>query len=138
MRKLFIITVAILALGIGASFAFATGPITRKGADASGIANPGGCEVRSENTAVGLGELHVKCTKAVGATKAARIRYRFLKDVGGKRGPATVSADIHQIAGKDCTVSWRGPIRTLRVVVPFGSYCHIRSVTWYQKLNPGH
>jgi hypothetical protein len=51
-----------------------------------------------------------------------------------------IEADIATWIGDDCTVEWmvRRPedhARTLRVTVPFGSYCDIRSVTWSQPKN---
>jgi hypothetical protein len=67
----------------------------------------------------------------VGATGAAFVRYRFLKDVGGVIGPATVSADLRDAAGC-ASYRWMGPIRTLRIMVPSGCYIHVRTVTWQQ------
>lgn len=112
--------------------AYAAAPVTRNGVDYSGLRNPGGCEVLNEGTA-----LHVKCTRKVGATGGAYVRYRFLKDVGGVRDLADISADITTWVGDDCFARWmvpqaKNPARTLRVTVPFGSYCHINSVTWSQ------
>ena len=87
---------------------------------------PGGCEVSPENGT----ELHVNCTAGVGATGDAFVRFRFLRDVGGLLGPATVSADPRDAEG--CAFRWMAPIRTMRVDVPFGCFIHIRSVTWQQ------
>jgi hypothetical protein len=120
----------LLALALVAAIAtpaLGAGPITRDGSDYSGLRNPGGCEVFRENGT----ELHVKCTAAVGATGAAFVRYRFLKDVGGVIGPATVSADLRDAAGC-ASYRWMGPIRTLRIMVPSGCYIHVRTVTWQQ------
>ena len=126
MKKWFVATVLLLTMLAGTAFA-AVGNITRLGVEYNGAANPGGCDVGPDD--VHPTELRVDCSARTDATAAARIRYRFLKDVGVVRAPATVSADIHQIRGAECTVSWRGPVRTLRVVVPLGSYCHIRTAT---------
>jgi hypothetical protein len=83
------------------------------------------------------GELHVKCTGRIGASGPAYIRYRFLKDDGGARDYADVSADIVGWIGRPATVQWmifrpKSPARTLRITVPLGSYVHIKSVTWEQ------
>ena len=126
MKKWFVATVILLTVMAGTAFA-AVGPITRLGTDYNGAANPGACDVGADD--VHPTELRVDCSNRTGATTGARIRYRFLKDVGVLVGPATVSADIHQIRGKACEFSWRGPVRTLRVDVPLGGYCHIRSAT---------
>lgn len=109
------------------SAAFAAGPVTRNGANYDGVRNPGGCEVFPEEGT----QLHVKCLGSVGADGAAFVRYRFLKDVGGVIGPATVSAVIRDNAGCS-SYRWMGPIRTLRITVPFGCYVHVVSVTWQQ------
>ncbi len=75
--------------------------------------------------------LHVKCVDSVGATGPAFVRYRFLKDVGAVRAPATVSADLRDPEG--CAiVRWMAPVRTLRIEVPYGCYIDIRTVTWQQ------
>ena len=126
MKKGFIATVILLTVMVGTAFA-SVGPITKLGTDYDGAANPGGCVVGADD--VHPTELRVDCSARTGSTAGARIRYRFLKDVGVVVGPATVSADIHQIRGTACEFSWRGPVRTLRVDVPLGSYCHIRSAT---------
>jgi hypothetical protein len=120
------ITVAVLTVCVVASqlsIASAAGPVTQMGAEYSGAANPGECEIIPEGT-----DLHVKCQATVGATGEARIRFRFLSDVGFVQDPATISWDIGDRQGC-ATVEWMGPIRTLRVTVPFGCYIHIRSVT---------
>jgi hypothetical protein len=120
----------VLTLGLVALLALpasAAGPVTRTGAEYSGLRNPGGCEVFPENGT----ELHVKCTSGVGATGPAFVRFRFLRDVGGVLGPATVSADLRDAEGC-ASYRWMAPIRTMRVDVPFGCYIHIRSVTWQQ------
>jgi hypothetical protein len=121
---------SILALALVATIALpasAAGPVTRTGADYSGIRNPGGCEIFPENGT----ELHVKCTGSVGATGNAFVRFRFLADVGAVKGPATVSADLQDPQGC-ASYRWMGPIRTMRVEVPLGCYIHIRTVTWQQ------
>jgi hypothetical protein len=131
--------VLFLALGLAvvafAATAHAEGTVTRNGSDYSGIRNPGNCEIMPDGA--GLTSLHVKCTAKVGATGEAYVRYRFLKDVGGVRDAANVAADITTWVGDDCFAEWmvkmpKTAARTLRVTVPFGSYCHINSVTWSQ------
>ena len=113
------------------SFARANVGVTRSGLDYNGTRNPGNCEILNDG-----GELHVKCTKKAGANGPAFIRYRFLKDVGGQRAPATVSATIKNWVGQPCVAKWmsdyKQAARTLRVKVPAGSYCHIVSVSWSQ------
>ncbi|MDH4112448.1 MAG: hypothetical protein OEV60_07150 [Actinomycetota bacterium] len=126
MRKVtFFLVVALLVSA--AATALAAGPVTRNGANYSGVRNPGGCEVFPEKGT----QLHVKCVKSVGADGAAFVRYRFLKDVGGVVGPATVSAVIRDNAGCS-SYRWMGPIRTMRIMVPFGCYVHVVNVTWQQ------
>jgi hypothetical protein len=68
------------------------------------------------------------------ATEPARIRYRFLKDVGAKFRPADVSVEVKYNGGKgEAEIRWMVPVpRTVRVVIPVGLYVHIRSVTWKQ------
>jgi hypothetical protein len=128
MKKLlFVGTVMVLSLSLTAASA---AQITRTGADFSG--SRGSCEFITEGT-----DLHVKCTRAVGAEGPAFVRYRFLSDVGGTREFADVSADITTWIGDDCFAEWmvKTPLsaaRTLRITVPDGSYCHIHSVTWSQ------
>lgn len=126
MKKAFLATVFLLTLLAGTAYA-AVGPLTKLGIDYDGLANPGGCVVGADD--LHPTELRVDCSARTGATKGARVRFRFLKDVGVVVGPATVSADLHQIRGAECTYGWQGPVRTLRVKVPHGSYCHIRSAT---------
>ena len=123
MRRSFLAAALVIAIALPAS---AAGPVTRDGADYSGIRNPGGCEILREGT-----DLHVKCTAGVGATGAAYVGFRFLADVGGVLGTATVSADLRDAAGC-ASYQWMGPIRTMRVDVPLGCYIHIRTVTWQQ------
>lgn len=124
MRKAtFIATVIVL---VGATVALAAGPVTRTGSEANGIRNPGTCEVQPEGS-----DMHVKCTAGVGATGSTFVRYRFLRDVGAVRGPATVSGDLRDPEGC-AVVRWMAPVRTLRVEVPLSCYIHIRSVTWQQ------
>lgn len=125
-RASFIATVVILAT---ATVALAAGPITRTGAEYSGAANPGNCEIDVHADKPGV--LHVSCLESDGATGGARIRWRFLADVGGVRAPATVSSDVQEFRGETVT-RWMQPIRTLRIEVPFGTYAHIRSVRWEQ------
>lgn len=123
---------AIGLVGVVALVATASSPVTRLGTEYSGIA-PTTCSIEPDHGT----DLSVKCTPKVGATTNARIRYRMLADVGGIRDGATVSADITTWVGEPCTVSWRvpttkSPARTVRVVVPLGSYCDIASITWSQ------
>jgi len=134
-RTLFIVITG--ALVLATTVAMATDLVTRAGVEYSGIRNPGNCEVFADGA--DLTELHVKCTEAAGGSgpDGAYVRYRFLSGVGGTREPANVSADIATFVGDDCFVEWMVqspdyPARTLRVTVPWGSYCHIRSVTWSQ------
>lgn len=129
-RAAFGLLVAILVTS--ATAAIAAGPITREGSASSGVKNPNGCEVLVHPDKPA--ELHVKCTQAVGASGPAFVRYRFLKDVGGVRAPATISSDVKTISQHgDCSVTtWQGPVRTLRIRVTLGCYVHIRSVTWQQ------
>ena len=119
------ITVALAAILVtGMAWpAMATGPITRLGIEQDGIRNPGGCRIQPEGS-----DLHVNCKCASGN---AFIRFRFLRDVGAVRAPATVSAEIRGPAG--CSeVRWMGPVRTLRIEVHDECYVHIASVTWSQ------
>jgi len=134
-RTMFIVTTVVLSLATTA--AFALGPITRQGVDYSGLRNPGYCEVEPDGPA--LTDLHVKCTAKAGGSgpDGAYVRYRFLKDVGAVREDAYISADLVTWVGKDCFAEWmvktpESAARTLRVTVPWGSYCHIRSVSWSQ------
>lgn len=128
MRKLlFVATVAALSLSLTA--AWASAGVTRTGIQYSGVA-PTSCTVEVDHVT----DLSVDCRHS---DTNARIRYRMLRDVGGIRDAATVSADISTWVGADCTISWRvptakTPARTVRVVVPLGSYCDIRSITWAQ------
>ena len=126
MKRIFAIALAAVCL-MTALPASAAGPVTRTGSEYDGAWNPNGCEVMVEQGT----QLHVKCTEGVGATGPTHVRFRFLADVGGVLGPATVSADLRDAEGC-ATVSWRAPIRTMRVDVPLGCYIHIRSVTWSQ------
>ena len=133
-RSVFVLMVGVLVLGVGVAYA-AVGPITRVGVEYSGYANPGGCVLGADD--IHPTELQVDCSPRTGATAGARVRYRFLSNVGAIRDHAVVTADIHQIRGAACDTEWMVPeakthARTLRVTVPLGSYCHIRSVTWSQ------
>lgn len=127
LRKLLILATA-LVMFIPAAAQAKT--IVRDGADYSGYANPGSCRITTH--APNLNELHVGCRNS---DKAARIRYRFLRDVGGTFAPANVSVHFTRHAG-DCSgnnVRWMVPVpRTLRVIVQPGCYIHIVSVTWTQ------
>ena len=101
--------------------------LVRDGSDYNGAANPDGCNIlvhADEPTA-----LHVNCKKVDGV---ARIRYRFLRDVGGQFSPADVSVDWDKhSAGSNASVRWMVPTpRTVRVVVV--GYVHINSITWDQ------
>jgi len=101
--------------------------ITKVGSNYSGIANPGGCKIFVHDDLPDV--LHVNCKDA---TAPARIRYRFLRDVGGQFGEADVSVDWEKRGeGGAASVRWMVPTpRTLRVVVR--GYVHINSVTWTQ------
>jgi hypothetical protein len=107
--------------------ALAAGPITRDGADYDGAITKD-CpvfEVQGDS-------LHVACTTNPNRSEPARIRYRFLKEYGGVKAPATVSADID---GNCAKVKWMVPVRTLRITVPIQKpACDvvIHSVTWQQ------
>lgn len=124
---------AVLVMALAGSVQAKT--IVRDGSDYNGYANPNGCEIFVHDDKPT--ELHVKCTQGVGATGKARIRYRFLRDVGAQFRPADVSADIKINGGDNCNASnvrWMVPIpRTVRIIVPFRCYVHIRSVTWRQQ-----
>jgi hypothetical protein len=126
MRRTLLTIALVASVTTMALPASAAGPVTRTGAQYSGVRNPGNCEVKTEGN-----DLHVKCRAGVDASGPAFIRFRFLADVGGVLGPATVSADLRDAAGC-ATYRWMAPIRTMRVEVPFGCYIHIRSVTWQQ------
>jgi hypothetical protein len=133
MRKaLFIVTTGVLTLGT--TIALAVAPVTRSGVNYSGTRNPGNCAIAPDNDHPTW--LDVKCTAKAGATGPAFIRWRFLKGVGAVRGTATVSADISTWVGDECLVEWMSApekaARTVRVTIPSGSYCDIRSVTWSQ------
>lgn len=127
MRKALL---SIIATGVvlATSIAMASGSETRLGTEYTGIA-PTGCSFEPDHVT----DLSVDCRRS---DTNARIRWRMLSDVGGVRDDATVSADIATWVGEPCTVSWRSApkraARTVRVLVPAGSYCDIRSVTWSQ------
>lgn len=101
--------------------------IVRDGADYNGIANPHGCIIKVHEDLPG--SLHVNCSKADGP---ARIRYRFLRAVGGQFAPADVTVDWEKRGdGGEASVSWMVPVpRTVRIKVR--GYVHIHSVTWTQ------
>lgn len=129
MRKLMVAAAALAVLALAAPAQAQT--IVRDGADYSGYANPNGCEilVHTDRPAA-ANDLHVKCTPSVGADGPARIRYRFLRDVGGEFRPADVEVEYKAIRG-DASVRWMVPTpRTVRVIVR--GYVHIQSVTWTQ------
>lgn len=119
LKKLsFIIVTA--ALVVTSGVALAAGPFTRDATDYDGTI-PRDCPVFEENPD---GSLHVSCTSSVERSDHARIRYRFTKEYGFKRGPATVSAKYDILSGPDdCVrVRWMGthptnPTRTLRISV---------------------
>jgi hypothetical protein len=124
-----------LGLCLTTVVALAAGSHTRLGPDYSGLRNPNGCYIAPDLQHPK--QLDAKCTEGVGATGEAAVRYRFLKGVGAVREHATISADISTWVGEDCTAEWmvRRPhehARTLRVTIPFGSYCDIYSVSWSQ------
>ena len=127
-----------LSLSLTTVAALAGGPVTRVGANYSGIRNTDGCQIAPDEQHPT--RLDVKCTAGKGASGPAFVRYRFLKGVGAIRDDAVIEADIATWIGDDCTAEWmvRRPkdhARTLRITVPFGSYCDIRSVTWSQPKN---
>ena len=84
IRRIITMLAAALVVGLATPPASAQ-VIVRDGADYDGYANPNGCNIRHE----GSTELHVNC-RWVEGDGGARIRYRFLKDVGGKFAPADV------------------------------------------------
>lgn len=115
---------------VAVTMALAAGPVTRLGTEYSGMA-PTHCSFGPDEQHPT--DLSVDCRHSDGN---ARIRYRMLKDVGGLRDNAEVSADISTWVGEDCTVTWQSApkqaARTVRVLVPAGSYCDIHSITWSQ------
>ena len=124
-----------LGLCLTTVVALAAGSRTRLGVHYSGIRNPHGCYIAPD--VQHHKQLDAKCSQSVGASGPAFVRYRFLKNVGAIRDHATISADISTWVGKDCFAEWmvRRPhkhARTLRVTIPYGSYCDIRSVSWSQ------
>jgi hypothetical protein len=130
---------AFIALTLGLCLmtvvALAGGSRTRLGVNFSGTRNPQGCYIAPD--AQHPKQLDAKCTKSVGASGPAAVRYRFLKNVGGLRKHATISADITTWVGDDCVAEWmvrrfHEHARTLRITIPYGSYCDIRSVSWSQ------
>lgn len=130
MKKLlFVATVAALSLSL--TTAWANVSVTRLGVEYTRVA-PTHCSFGPD--VQHPTQLSVDCRHS---NTNARIRFRMLKDVGGVRDVATVSANMSTWVGEDCTISWRvpaamNPARTVRVVVPAGSYCDIRSITWSQ------
>jgi hypothetical protein len=136
MRKLLFLAIAAVVALSTVTASARGGPVSRVGVNYSGVRNPNGCEIGPDDKHPT--ELRVKCTSGIGATGPAFVRYRFLRNVGAIRDFATISADIATWIGEDCHAEWmvRHPkkhARTLRITIPFGSYCHIRSVTWSQK-----
>jgi hypothetical protein len=130
-KLLFILTT--LALTGATTVALAYAPVTRTGSQYSGIRNPGNCTVEIDDKHPT--ELRADCRDAEG--DGAYVRFRFLKDVGAIRDAATISADLKTWVGADCFAEWmvktpKTAARTLRVTVPAGTYCHIRSVGWSQ------
>lgn len=124
-----------LALSLTTVIALAEGSQTRLGVNYSGLRNPNGCRIAPD--VQHPKQLDVKCGQGVGASGPAFVRYRFLSNVGAIQNDATISADISTWVGKDCFAEWmvRRPhksARTLRITVPYGSYCDIRSVSWSQ------
>ena len=130
MNKLIaLLTTTLLVVGL-MSTAAASKPVVRPGADYNGIANPNGCKIKTEGS-----ELHVSCLRNAGATGPARIRYRYLRDYGGQFRPAGFTAEFSRHGGKCEGVRSRWMVqipRTGRVLVPFGCYGHIVTVTWDQ------
>jgi hypothetical protein len=133
--KKFTVVVITLGLCLTTMVALAAGPRTRLGVNYSGIRNGHGCLIAPD--VQHPKQLDVNCRKGYGASGSAAVRYRFLDNVGAIQEDATISADIVTWVGKDCFAEWmvRRPhesARTLRVTIPFGSYCGIRSVSWSQ------
>jgi hypothetical protein len=133
--KKFAFVATMLGLCLVTVAALAAGPHTRLGVNYSGIRNPNGCYIAPD--VQHPRQLDAKCTNGVGASGSAAVRYRFLKGVGAVRKHATIHADISTWVGKDCSAEWmvRHPhehARTLRVTIPYGSYCDIYSVSWSQ------
>ena len=133
--KRFTFVAITLGLCLTTVIALAAESRTRVGANYSGLRNPHGCLIAPD--AQQPKHLTVKCRPAYGASGKAAVRYRFLNNVGAIQEDATVSADITTSVGKDCFAEWmvRRPhesARTLRVTIPFGSNCVIRSVSWSQ------
>ncbi len=133
--KRFVFVAITVGLCLTNVIAFAAGSQTRLGVNYSGLRNPNGCRIAPDTTHPK--QLDVKCRPGDGATGPAAVRYRFLKNVGGVREDATISADISTWVGEDCYAEWmvrraHEHARTLRVTIPYGSYCDIRSVSWSQ------
>lgn len=118
---------ALLLVGVMSTAAVGQ-TIVREGSAYSGIANPGGCVVLVHEDEPSA--LHVNCNKGDG--RPARIRYRFLRDVGGQFNLADVEVDWEKRGeGGNAVVRWMVPTpRTVRVKV--WGYVHINSVTWTQ------
>jgi hypothetical protein len=124
-------TIAVLAALVLSATAAQAQVITRDGSAYSGYANPGGCVIFVHDDRDQT-ELHVNCAES---ELAARIRYRFLRDVDGMFAPADVTVDWSRHGGQceGVRVRWMVPTpRTVRVIVPAGCYAHIHSVTWDQ------
>lgn len=128
MKKVIMLAAAAMTL-LGLAAAPAQAQVIEKvGSAYSGYANPGGCRIFVHPDQPD--DLHVNCKDA---TAPARIRYRYLRDVGVTHGPADFSGVV-QRRGGDCTgnsIRWMDPVpRTGRVVIDVGCYVHIKSVRW--------
>jgi hypothetical protein len=131
--KRFVFIAITLGLCLTTVVALAAGSHTRLGVNYSGVNNPDGCHVAPD--VQHPNQLDAKCTFGRGP---AYVRYRFLKGVGAVREHAEISADISTWVGEDCFAEWmvRKPhehARTLRITIPHGSYCDIRTVSWSQQ-----
>lgn len=133
--KRFTFVAITLGLCLTTVIALAAGSRTRLGVNYSGIRNHHGCLIAPD--VQHPKQLDVNCRPGYGASGPAAVRYRFLSNVGAIQDNATISADIVTLVGKDCFAEWmvRRPhksARTLRVTIPYGSSCGIRSVSWSQ------
>jgi hypothetical protein len=133
--KKFIVIAITLGLCLTTMIALATGSRTRVGVNYSGIRNRHGCLITPD--VQHPKQLDVNCKPGYGASGKAAVRYRFLNNVGAIQDDATISADIVTWVGKDCFAEWmvrraHESARTLRVTIPYGSKCGIRSVSWSQ------
>lgn len=123
--------VSLLAAGmlVGSASAAQALIIERDGADYNGYANPGGCEI-FVHTDRKVTDLHVDCSDS---DQAARIRYRYLRELDVRKGPGEFTAVVKKNGGEGTVSDIRymatpDSPRTGRVVIPAGLYVHIISV----------